>query len=82
MVRHGDGTTRQAAAEQLQAIVDKLEAFADDPGEQWRTLSDIQRWGYLRLLSHLGTATHELQQWSSPGSVAGDVVATKTTEQQ
>jgi len=59
-------------------IVDQLEAVADDPGEEWRTLPDSQRWGYLRLISHLGTATHELHRnKSSPGSVSSDVVASK-----
>ncbi len=39
-----------------------MEALADDPGEGWKELPMGQRWGYLRLLSYLGTAIHELKK--------------------
>ncbi len=58
-----DVTTQQAAAARLQAALDRVAAFADDPGEpQWRATSEPQRWGYLRLVSHVGTAMHELRR--------------------
>jgi hypothetical protein len=59
-----DPAARQTAAARLQAAVDKVESFSYAPGEeQWRTLCESQRWGYLRLESYVGTAVHELRQW-------------------
>lgn len=60
--RGGDGLDLQEAVERLHSAVDQLEPLADDPGERWKDLPMGQRWGYLRMLSHLGTATHELKR--------------------
>jgi len=58
-----DEHARRAAAEQLWAAVNRVEAFAYAPGEdQWNALSEAQRWGYLRLESYIGTALHELRR--------------------
>jgi hypothetical protein len=49
------------AAARLQRAVDTAEAWAEDPGPLWDYLCEAQRWGYLKLISYLGTATHELK---------------------
>lgn len=59
--RGGEGKELHAAIARLHTVIDQVEPLANDPGEAWTTLSQEQRWGYLRLLSHLGTATHELK---------------------
>lgn len=60
--RHGgDESELQTAIERLRAAVDQVEPHVNDLGEQWRNLILEQRWGYLRLVSHVGTATHELK---------------------
>lgn len=51
----------RAAIMRLQAVIEQVEPLANDPGEAWKTLGMEQRWGYMRLLSHLGTASHELK---------------------
>src|SRR5215510_3716368 len=62
--RTEDVNARQAAARQLQSTLDRVAVFADDPGDQqWIASSEPQRWGYLWLVSHVGTAMHELQQF-------------------
>lgn len=60
--RGGEELELQQAVERLRSAVDQVEALADDPGEGWNELPMGQRWGYLRLLSYLGTATHELKR--------------------
>jgi hypothetical protein len=64
--RGGDERELQTVVERLRSAVDHVEPLAEDPGEGWNELPKGQRWGYLRLLSHLGTATHELKRvgWS------------------
>lgn len=58
-----DDNACRAAAEQLQAMVNSVEAFSYAPEEdQWSALSESQRWGYLRLESYMGTALHELRR--------------------
>ena len=53
----------RTATEQLWAAVNRVEVFAYAPSdEEWRFLTDAQRWGYLRLESYVGTAIHELRQ--------------------
>jgi hypothetical protein len=49
------------AAARLQRAVDTAEVWAEDPGLLWDHLSEAQRWGYLKLVSYLGLATHELK---------------------
>jgi len=62
VMRHTkDRIVIHAAIERLQAAVNQVEPLSEDPGEAWKDLALNQRWGYLRVLSHLGTATHELQ---------------------
>ena len=62
VIRHTKDTAAiHAAIERLQAVVNQVEPLSEDPGEAWKDLAINQRWGYLRVLSHLGTATHELQ---------------------
>ena len=57
-----DAAVRQAAAERLWAAVNRVEAFSYAPEEeQWKALSESQRWGYLRLESYMGTALRELR---------------------
>jgi hypothetical protein len=48
----------------LQTIVTQMESLGKDPGEAWQSLTITQRWGYLRLISCLGTATHLLGEGS------------------
>jgi hypothetical protein len=53
----------QVAAEQLWAAVCRVEQFAYAPGEdQWKALSEAERWGYLRLESYMGSALYELRK--------------------
>jgi hypothetical protein len=58
----GNKALMQAAGERLRTVVYCMEAFGDDPGEEWESLSIEQRWGYLRLASLLGTAVYELKR--------------------
>lgn len=61
-IRHTqDEAVHQQAAARLQQAVDTAEVWAEDPGPLWDRLSKAQRWGYLRLVSYLGIATHELK---------------------
>ena len=53
----------QVATEQLWAAVCRVEQFAYAPGEdQWKALSEAERWGYLRLESYMGSALYELRK--------------------
>lgn len=56
-----EGRELQTAIERLRAAVNQVEPLVNDLGEQWRTLTVEQRWGYLRVVSHMGTASHELK---------------------
>jgi hypothetical protein len=58
--RAGNQKERRVAIERLRTAIDRVEPLAIDPGESWKNLAMNQRWGYLRVLSYLGTATHEL----------------------
>src|SRR5215208_3071381 len=49
----------------LQTVVAQMEPLGEDPGKAWPSLAMKQRWGYLRLVSCLGTAMHLLRQASS-----------------
>jgi uncharacterized tellurite resistance protein B-like protein len=51
----------RSAAERLRRTVDEIEPLAKDPGDAWKDLAPDQRWAYLRMLSHLGTADHEIK---------------------
>ena len=53
-------TVQHQAIARLRTAVSKIETFAEDPGSLWKQLSVEQRWGYLRLASHIGLATYEL----------------------
>lgn len=57
----GDEKERQAAIERLRAAVNQVERLASDPPEAGKSLAVEQRWGYMRVLSHVGTATRELK---------------------
>ena len=59
--RGSHGSERQTAIDRLRAAVSQTEPL-EESGDQWRSLPDEQRWGYLRMVSHLGTAVHELKQ--------------------
>lgn len=59
--RGGKREELRTAIARLQAAIDQVEPLANDPGEGWKTLAMEQRWGYMRLLSHLGTAAYEIQ---------------------
>ncbi|MGE4092738.1 MAG: hypothetical protein AB7G75_18045 [Candidatus Binatia bacterium] len=59
--RERDQEMIDAAIQRLRTVVDKIEPLADDPGDSWQSLAMEQRWGYMRVLSHLGTAAHELK---------------------
>lgn len=63
----GNAEERQLATERLRAAVDRTEPLATDPGDSWQSLALDQQWGYLRVLSYLGTATHELKSVSKCG---------------
>lgn len=58
----GEEALIQKAAERLCAAVHYAEPFGEDPGEAWEHLSIEQRWGYVRTVSLLGTAMHELKR--------------------
>jgi hypothetical protein len=76
ILRHAKDTSEiQIAIERLQAAVNRVEPLSDDPGEAWKDLAINQRWGYLRVLSHLGTATHELQKTTRRGGVVSSMVS-------
>jgi hypothetical protein len=49
------------AMDRLRNAIESVEPLAEDPGDAWKDLAPDQRWGYLRVLSHLGTADHELK---------------------
>jgi hypothetical protein len=51
----------RSAAERLRKTIDEIEPLATDPGDAWKDLASDQRWAYLRMLSHLGTAGHEIK---------------------
>jgi hypothetical protein len=51
----------RSAAERLRKTIDEIEPLAKDPGDAWKDLAPDQRWAYLRMLSHLGTADHEIK---------------------
>ena len=59
--RGSDVEAIRRAAERLRRTVDEIEPLAKDPGDAWQDLAPNQRWGYLRVLSHLGTADHEIK---------------------
>lgn len=56
-----DEEERRAAIARLRAVVVHLQSMIGDPYTAWQSCAVEQRWGYLRVLSHLGTATHELK---------------------
>jgi hypothetical protein len=58
----GEETLMRQAAERLRAAVHHAEPFGEDPGEAWKCLSMEQRWGYVRVVSFLGTAVQELRR--------------------
>lgn len=57
----GNEKERRAAIQRLRAAVNQVEPLASDPAEAGKSLAMEQRWGYMRVLSHLGTATRELK---------------------
>ena len=57
-------STLETARRRLQTVVTQMEPLGKDPGEAWQSLLIAQRWGYLRLVSYLGTATHLLREGS------------------
>ncbi len=63
-LRHGKGDEDRirAAGERLSAAVVMAEPLGEDPGDGWEHLSREERWGYLQLVSLLGTAVHELRR--------------------
>jgi hypothetical protein len=63
--RGGNERERRVAIERLRTAVDRVKPLANDPRESWKSLAMEQRWGYMRVLSHLGTATHELESASN-----------------
>lgn len=62
----GKSEELHVAIMRLRAVIEQIEPLANDPGEAWKILGMEQRWGYMRLLSHLGTASHELKTVSVP----------------
>ena len=60
--RGGSQAARETAIARLRTAMGKAEAFAEDPGHQWEYLPQEQRWGYLQLVSCVGTASHELKK--------------------
>ena len=58
--RGNDMQAIRSAAARLRAARNQIEAIAE-PGEAWKELIPEQKWGYLRVMSHLGTADHELK---------------------
>jgi hypothetical protein len=63
--RGGKRTAKEAAVVRLQTALGTVEAWAEDPGPAWERLPLAQRWGYLRLVSHVGMAMHELKKLKS-----------------
>jgi hypothetical protein len=59
--RGNDVEAIRSATERLRRAIEAAEPLAEDPGDAWKDLAPDQRWGYLRVLSHLGTADHELK---------------------
>jgi hypothetical protein len=59
--RGSDESKRQVAIERLRRIINQVEPLAHDHGEAWKRLAMEQRWGYMRVVSHLGTARYELK---------------------
>lgn len=59
--RGNDSPAIRTAAERLRTAMNQIEPLAGDPGDAWKDLAPEQQWGYLRVLSHLGTADHELK---------------------
>jgi hypothetical protein len=53
-------TVQHQAIARLRTAVSRIETFAEGPGCLWKQLTVEQRWGYLTLASHVGTATYEL----------------------
>jgi hypothetical protein len=58
----------------LQTVVAQMEPPGEDPGKAWPSLAMKQRWGYLRLVSCLGTAMHLLRQASPDAAHTADAV--------
>lgn len=63
IVRRGDDAT--AAAARLQAAVDRMEGSVGDPA-QLIEQALLQRWGYVQLVSLIGTAKEELNRLHLP----------------
>ena len=64
--RHGGNpAAKEAALVRLRTALGKVEAFAEDPGYEWDSLSFSQRWGYLQLEFHVEQATRELKKQRS-----------------
>jgi hypothetical protein len=59
--RGNDAEAIRTAMERLRSVIEATEPLAEDPGDAWKDLAPDQRWGYLRVLSHLGTADHEIK---------------------
>lgn len=57
-----DEAIKAQAHRRLRKALNQVEALAEDPGGLWRYLSEEQRWGWLRLVSYVGIALHELKQ--------------------
>jgi hypothetical protein len=57
-----DEGERRAALERLRMVVRHIESAMGDTRTAWQHCAVEQRWGYLRVLSPLGTATHELKR--------------------
>ena len=64
--RGNDNQAIRTAAERLRAAMNEIEPIAQDPGDAWKDLPSDQRWGYLRVLSHLGTADHPVERDALP----------------
>ena len=60
--RKGDEDRIRTAGARLSAAVAFAEPFGEDPGEGWERLSREEQWGYLQVVSLLGTAVHELRR--------------------
>jgi hypothetical protein len=62
------------ARRHLQTVVAQVEPLGEDPGKAWSSLAMKQRWGYLRLVSFLGTAMHLLRQMGPDAAHTIDAV--------
>lgn len=60
--RGGTAMAKKIAVARLRQALVKVEPLAEDPGPHWERLSTRQRWAYLQLVSHVGTAMHELRR--------------------